>query len=63
MDASGSSIIDQISNNSFSGYMVFSIFGQICLMVMERIIYKSKSFEESIDTKITTQKKMILDKI
>jgi hypothetical protein len=49
MDATGSSIIQQINKNSFSGSMVYAIFVQICLMVVERLIYKSKSFEETVD--------------
>ena len=45
--------------------MVFAIFGQICLMVVERLIYKSKSFEETLDEngRMNKQKELVLQKI
>lgn len=49
MDADSTTIVDQVSKNQFSGEMVITLLLQIIIMVIDRYIYKSKSFVESKD--------------
>jgi hypothetical protein len=48
MDADKSTnIVNQLSKNQFSGEMVIALIFQIVIMIIDRYIYKSKSFVES----------------
>ena len=47
MDADSQNIVDQFNKNQFSGPMVIILTIMIIVMVIDRYIYKSKSFIES----------------
>lgn len=46
MDASNTDILQQATNNSYSGNMVYILLIQLVIMVIDRFIYKSRSFTE-----------------
>lgn len=46
MDAEHSSILSQVNRNQFSGHMVVVLAIMIFLMIVERYIYKAKSFRQ-----------------
>jgi hypothetical protein len=50
MTASGASIVEQTANKQFSADMLFVLLGWIAVMIMDRAIYKSKSFRELGDS-------------
>jgi len=49
MDLSNNDILEQASSNSYSGYMVYILLTQLVIMVIDRFIYKSRSFTEVKD--------------
>ena len=44
MDADVTSISDSLTYNQFSGQMVIALFLQILVMIIDRYLYKSKTF-------------------
>jgi hypothetical protein len=46
MDGSKQDITDMLQSNQFSGKMVLALFGIIIIMVVDRIIYSTYSFEK-----------------
>ena len=44
MDADVTNISDQLTYNQFSGQMVIGLFLQILVMIIDRYLYKSKTF-------------------
>jgi len=59
MDADSASIIDQVSKNQFSGEMVITLTLMIIIMIIDRYIYKSKSFVEDKDEGLKTNFKAL----
>ena len=46
MEGSKTSFIEQVNENQFNGAMLLVLTGQIIIMILERFIYKSKTFVE-----------------
>jgi hypothetical protein len=46
MDGSKQDITTMLQSNQFSGNMVLALFGIIIIMVVDRIIYSTYSFEK-----------------
>jgi hypothetical protein len=44
MDADVTNISDSLTYNQFSGQMVIALFLQISVMILDRYLYKSKTF-------------------
>jgi amino acid permease len=51
MDGDNTTILDQVSKNQFSGEMVITLLIMIGIMILDRYVYKSKSFVEYKDGK------------
>lgn len=44
MDADVTNISESLTYNQFSGHMVIALFLQILVMILDRYLYKSKTF-------------------
>jgi len=44
MDADVTNVTESLTYNQFSGYMVIALFLQILIMILDRFLYKSKTF-------------------
>jgi hypothetical protein len=51
MNGSNQSFSDQIQTSTFSGRMVLALFGIMIIMVIDRIIYSTFSFERNEESK------------
>jgi hypothetical protein len=57
MDADVTNISDSLTYNQFSGQMVIALFLQISVMILDRYLYKSKTFIAVQENAIITRNK------